>query len=96
MNQLENRQLEELIDKRAKKVVQDFLYGKGFTARKITDTPLEGLAIVNRNYVNMHGSVAAAPKSSILGQQYFASDLGYPIYKNANYRWVNSVGSVVG
>ncbi len=73
-----------------------YLKNQGFTARKVTDTPTDDLQVVNRKYVNLNGSIAGAPKSSIIGQQFFASDLGYPVYKHQNGRWVNSVGSVVG
>ena len=73
-----------------------YLKNQGFTARKLTDTPTDDLQVVNRKYVNMNGSIAGAPVGSIIGQQYFATDLGYPVYKHQNSRWVNSVGSVVG
>lgn len=67
-----------------------------FSARKITDTPTDDLMVVNRKYVNLNGLTSQRPVSSIIGQQYFDTTLGYPIFKNQNYRWVNSVGSVLG
>jgi len=78
------------------KVVKVYLQQNAFTIRKLTDTPTDDLQVTPRKYVNLNGSIASAPVSSIIGQQYFASDLGYPVFKNSNYRWVNSVGSVVG
>jgi hypothetical protein len=44
---LENKDIENLIDERIKKVFS-------FTARKITDTPTDDLMTVNRKYVNLN------------------------------------------
>lgn len=83
-------------DDKVRKIIGEYLKGPGFKDRKLTDTPTDDNQVVPRKYVNMNGSILSAPISSIIGQQYFASDLGYPVFKNSNYRWVNSVGSVVG
>ena len=93
MNQQENKQLDE---KDVLEIVKKYTKTNDFTMRKITDTPTDALSVVNRKYVTQNGSIAAAPITSIVGQRYFASDLGYPVFKNTIYRWVNSVGSVVG
>lgn len=66
-----------------------------FTERKLTDTPTDDLQVVNRKYVNLYGSIASAPTGSVYGQQYFDTTNGYPIFKNQNSRWVNSVGSII-
>lgn len=92
---MENQDLEKKIDERIKKILPEYLRTQAFTARKLTDTPTDNLQTVNRKYVNMYGSIAGAPGGSVIGQQYFATDLGYPIFKNQNFRWVNSVGSVI-
>jgi len=90
MNQQENNEkLKEMIDERIKTFFS-------FTSRKLTDTPTDNLMTVNRKYVNMYGSIAGRPISSVVGQQYFATDLGYPIFKSNNGAWVNATGSVVG
>lgn len=85
-------ELKKLIDDR----IKVFFQRSGFTQKKVTDTPTEGLAIVNRSYVNLYGSIAGAPTSSVVGQRYFATDLNYLVVKNSNYRWVNGTGSIVG
>lgn len=87
---------EKLTEEKVKDIVSTYLKVEGFTDRKLTDTPTDDLAMVNRKYVNLNGSIASAPSSSVVGQQYFASDLGYPVFRNSNYKWANSVGSVVG
>lgn len=74
------------------------LYAKttGFTQRKITDTPTDNLAVVNRKYVTLNGTVANRPTSSVatIGQPYFATDTGIPMTFSAT-GWRNGVGSVV-
>lgn len=91
-----SEQLNQIIEEQVKKLMPQYLKGSAFTARKITDTPTDRLQVVSMGYVNMYGSVAGAPKSSVIGQQYFATDLGYPIFKNQNSRWVSPTGSIVG
>ena len=95
MNQQEN-DLNKLIDARIKKVIPVYLKQAAFTDRKITDTPTDDLQVVPRKYVNMYGSVAGRPTGSIIGQQYFDTTNGYPVFKNQNSRWVSATGSVVG
>lgn len=84
-----DEELNKKIDERVKKLFT-------FTTRKLTDTPTDNLMTVSRKYVNMYGSIAGRPISSVIGQQYFATDLGYPIFKSNNGAWVNATGSVVG
>lgn len=68
-----------------------------FSKRKVGDTPTDDNQLVPRGYTNMNGSVAGRPTSSIaqIGQQYFASDVGYPIFFTTNNNWVSATGSVV-
>ena len=96
MKKEENNNFEKKVEEYVKKFIPDYLKTTAFIARKLTDTPTDGLAVVNRNYVNINGSIASAPIGSIIGQQYFATDLGYPVFKSSTSRWVNSVGSVIG
>lgn len=107
MNQLENRldsspggrspedyrfQLEFKRD--VEKIVLDILQGRGFTERKITDTPNDNLQVVNRKYVTLNGVSSLRPNSPVIGQFYFDTDLGYPIwYNGAN--WVKYDGTTV-
>lgn len=90
MKVLERRDTERATDDRIKTVFS-------FTARKTTDTPTDRLMYVNKAYVNLNGTVANRPNSSVatVGQSYFATDTNIPMtYKGSN-QWVNGVGSVV-
>lgn len=85
-----DKKLGEIIDQKIKLATK-------FSQRKIGDTPTDDNQLTPRGYVNFNGSIAGRPNSSIaqVGQQYFASDIGYPIYFNTNHNWVSSTGSVV-
>jgi hypothetical protein len=80
------------------KIVNEYQKGRSFTEEKLTDTPTEALSLVNRRYVNLNGTVANRPNSSvaIIGQRYFATDIasGTPITWSGT-NWVNGVGSVI-
>lgn len=97
MNKLENKiskeEIKKLIEEKALEIVKKHM---NFTERKIGDTPTDDYMYTPRKYVNMYGSVSGRPTSSVVGQQYFATDLGYPIFKSNNGAWVNATGSVVG
>lgn len=88
-----DEELKKIIDARIKAILPNYV---GFTAKKVTDTPTDNLAVVNRKYVNLYGSIAGRPQVSVVGQQYFSTDLGYPIFRNSNNAWVSGTGSVVG
>ena|SRR3990167_2664895 len=91
-------ELDKKIDERIKKLVPEILRGSAFTDRKITDTPTDSLSVVNRNYVNLSGSVASRPSSSVaqMGQRYFAIDTGIPmVYNRSSSVWANGSGSTV-
>lgn len=94
--QSDDEKIKKLIDERVKVVIAEYLKTAAFTDRKLTDTPTDDFMVTPRKYVNMFGSVTGRPTGSVVGQQYFDTDLGYPIFKNQNTRWTNSVGSVVG
>ena len=80
-----------------KKIVQEEIKKFfSFTNRKLNDIPVGALEVVNRKYVNMYGSVAGRPTASVVGQQFFDTTLGYPIFRNSNNAWVSATGSVVG
>lgn len=83
-------------DERIRKVVQEYLQKAGFTQRKLTDTPTDDLMVTNRKYVNLNGTVANRPKSSIasIGMSYFATDTNIPMTYSAG-GWRNGVGSIV-
>jgi len=92
----EENKLEDKVKEIVSKVLPIYLSSHAFIDRKITDTPTDNLQVVPRKYVNMYGSVSGRPQNSVIGQQYFATDLGYPIFRNTNNAWVSPTGSVVG
>lgn len=93
---MEKEEIQKLIDKRIRNIVPEYLQSAAFVDRKLTDTPTDDLQVVPRKYVNMYGSTAGRPQNSVVGQQYFSTDLGYPIFRNSNNAWVSGTGSVVG
>lgn len=64
--------------------------------KRIGDTPNDALQLVNRDYVNLNGTLADRPTSSVagVGQQYFATDLGKPIFFNGT-KWADATSSVI-
>lgn len=85
--------LKRTIRDEATKVFNDLF---SFTGRKITDTPTDALAVVNRKYVTMNGTSGKRPTSSVIGQQYFDTSLGNgkPIYWNGT-GFVDATGTYV-
>lgn len=95
---MEEIEFNKKIDERIKKVVPEILKSSAFTDKKITDIPTDNLSVVNRKYVNLNGTVANRPTSSVatMGQFYFATDTSIPMRYNRNSSvWSNGVGSVV-
>lgn len=88
---MDTASLNKIIDER----IKQFLKTDGFTARKLTDTPTDNLSVVNRKYVNLHGTTASRPTSSVavIGQRYFDTTIGRPLYFNGT-TWVDGAGSV--
>lgn len=87
-------QITRMIKEIAKEEITKQLQGGLFTARKLTDTPTDNLAVVNRQYVNLSGLLSARPAAPVVGQKYFPTDTGIPMVYSAG-GWRNGVGSVV-
>lgn len=96
MMSLEESKIKQLVAEEIGRILPNYLSGKAFQAHKVTDMPNDDLQVVPRKYVNLYGSVAGRPQNSVIGQQYFATDLGYPIFRNSNNAWVSPTGSIVG
>ncbi|MFN3492309.1 MAG: hypothetical protein ACK40V_08840, partial [Anaerolineales bacterium] len=75
-----SEELEKSIDERIKKIVPQYLQSAAFTARKLTDTPTDAFQVVNRQYVTLNGTSANRPTSSIVGQFYYDTTIGKPIW----------------
>ena len=80
-----------------KKLIRDTIKQEmSFTSRKLTDSPTDDLMVTNRKYVNLNGTVANRPTSSVatIGQSYYATDTDIPmVYDGTD--WRNGVGSIV-
>lgn len=96
MKLLPDEEFNKKVDERVEILLKRYLKGSAFTDRKLTDTPTDNLAVVNRRYVNLNGLLATRPTSSVatLGQHYFATDTNISMTYNGT-NWVNGVGSVV-
>jgi len=81
------------LQKFVESTTQRYLKSTAFTDRKLTDTPTDALSIVNRKYVNLSGTGSQRPPSPVLGQQYFDTTTGRPIFYNGT-NWVDGAGSV--
>lgn len=90
---MQENDVKKLITEEVRKQLTEF---DKFTGQKITDTPTDNNAVTPRKYVNLYGSIAGRPQVSVIGQQYFNTTDGYPIFRNQNNAWVSSTGSVVG
>lgn len=84
-------------DKKVTNIVSDFLKNLGFTSRKLADMPTDDLQVTPRKYVNLYGTTAQRPKSSVAsrGQQYFDTTINRPVYFNPNSSvWTDGAGSI--
>lgn len=88
-----DKNLQKIIDARIKETVPKILATSAFTADKVTDTPSDALQVVNRQYVTLNGPSASRPTSSIVGQFYFDTTLGIPIWW-AGTKFVDATGTV--
>lgn len=79
-------------------VIREYNKTTGFTDRKLTDTPTDGLQIVPRKYVTNNGTSANRPTASVIGQPYLdmtlASGRGKPITWNG-IGWIDATGTYV-
>lgn len=79
-------------------IIREYNRTSGFTDRKLTDTPTDALAVVNRKYVTLNGPTTSRPTASVIGQHYFDTSLaagnGKPITWNG-IGWVDSTGTYV-
>ena len=84
---------EKLDKKQIWDIIREYMQSQAFTDRKLTDTPTDNLSVVNRKYVNLNGTTANRPISSITGQRYFDTTIGRPVYWNGS-TFVDGAGSV--
>lgn len=79
-----------------RKIVADYMKTSAFTTRKLTDTPTDALAIVNRRYVTQNGAESVRPTASVAttGQFYLSTDTNIPSWRTPS-GWVDGVGSII-
>lgn len=92
MDENTKKQVEEV----AKETFKNLSKSGTFTDRKITDTPTDAFAPVNRRFVTLSSNVGARPISSVAvtGQPFFNTTTNTPMVFDGN-DWRNGVGSVV-
>lgn len=80
------------------KIIREYNKSTGFSDRKLTDTPTDALAVVNRKYVTNNGPSSRRPIASVIGQQYFDTSLaggnGKPVWWQGN-GFVDATGNFV-
>jgi hypothetical protein len=91
-----------MLDDNDKKRIQEMLKAivdktARFSQRKVGDTPTDDNQLTPRGYVNLYGSIAGRPASMLaqVGQQYFSTTDGFPIFFTSNNTWVDGSGSII-
>lgn len=72
--------MEEKLKQVVSQAIKDYMKSGAFTDRKVTDLPKDSLSVVNRKYVTLNGTSSQRPSSSVLGQYYFDTTLGQPVW----------------
>ena len=85
---------DHILKQKVIKIVQEYQNSSAFTKEKLTDTPSDALQVVNRRYVTLNGVSANRPTSSVLGQYYFDTTLGIPVWWDG-VSFVDAQGNVV-
>lgn len=74
-------------DEHIKTVIEDWFKGSGFPARKITDTPIDDLQVVNKKYVD--NQVSLVNIGSVFGRMFLSGaqtvSASSPNYEKVNY-----------
>jgi hypothetical protein len=73
-----------ITEEQAKQLIADYFRSEGFTKPKLTDTPTDDLQVVNRGYVTLNGTTANRTRASVLGQFYYDTTIGKPVWWNGS------------
>ena len=90
---MEENNNKRIIEEAALRVVKDYMKSQSFTDRKIADLPTEANSMTPRRFITLNGVTASRPLGSVLGQRYFDTTIGRPVYWNGS-TWVDGAGSV--
>lgn len=88
-NNMNEAELKKLIEEQIKKVVP-----VAFIRRKLTDTPTDDLQITPRKYVTRYSTTALRPRTSVLGEFYFDTTAGKPVWWRGD-AYVDAAGNVI-
>ncbi len=83
-NNLHSLEFNNAVDERIKKFLPQYLQTAAFMTRKLTDTPTDAFQVVSRQYVTLNGPSANRPTSSVVGQFYYDTGVGKPIWWNGS------------
>lgn len=92
MDWIEQEKQNQNIDKRAKAVAESYLKSASFKGRNITDVPTDSFSMVNRKFVTLNGVTGSRPPNPTIGQFYFDTTLGYPIWWDGS-QFVDATGT---
>lgn len=85
---------EKVTKKEVLKIIQEYMRSSSFTDRKLTDTPIDKFQVVPRGYVTRNSTTALRPTTSILGEHYFDTTVGKPVWwTGSSYK--DAAGNVV-
>jgi hypothetical protein len=85
---------EQDIKKLIQKTIREELQSGLFTAKKITDTPVDALQVVPRKYVTRNSTTALRPTTSVLGEFYFDTTINKPVWWNGT-SYKDAAGNVI-
>lgn len=74
--------------------VKNYQKSEQFIQRNVVDKPTDSFSIANRQYVNLNGVSSSRPTGSVLGQFYFDTTIGKPVWWNGS-AFVDATGTVV-
>lgn len=73
-------------------IIREYMKSGGFSDRKLTDTPTDALAVVNRKYVTANGNTANRPPNPVAGQFYLDTQISKPVWWNGT-NWKDATGT---
>ena len=86
--------MQDEFEKKVIEIIEKYQKGSAFTARKLTDNPVDDLSVVNRKYVTRATTTLLRPTTSVLGECYFDTTAQKPAWWNGtNYQ--DATGNII-